>query len=389
MAMFFSDFAANLGGPTNPLYALHEQLSTQGHNIVDLVRGNVNEHGIVYPPEILQEILMRAADLARVYRPDSLGQLAAREAIAQYYGTLRIPAEQILITPGTSVSYWYCFKLLAEPGDEMLCPQPSYPLFDYIARLAGVEMTHYRLVESRQWAIDLNYVENQITSRTRAIILISPHNPTGMVADEQQLQGLAEIATRHSLAIISDEVFGEFLFGPDAFPRIAATDAPLVFTLNGFSKMFALPGMKIGWMAVTGDTALVKKSMSALELISDTFLPVNEMAQFAVPEVFNRGQNFLARYKEWVTECRTAALASLEGIAFARPRGGFYLTIPISDDEERAARSLLEKSRILVHPGYFYDISPNHLVMTFIDEPDSLPAHFAEIAVCVRSPLLS
>jgi len=158
MAMFFSDFAANLGGPTNPLYALHEQLSTQGHNIVDLVRGNVNEHGIVYPPEILQEILMRAADLARVYRPDSLGQLAAREAIAQYYGTLRIPAEQILITPGTSVSYWYCFKLLAEPGDEMLCPQPSYPLFDYIARLAGVEMTHYRLVESRQWAIDLNYV---------------------------------------------------------------------------------------------------------------------------------------------------------------------------------------------------------------------------------------
>ena len=166
----------------------------------------------------------------------------------------------------------------------MLCPQPSYPLFDYIARLAGVEMTHYRLVESRQWAIDLNYVENQITSRTRAIILISPHNPTGMVADEQQLQGLAEIATRHSLAIISDEVFGEFLFGPDAFPRIAATDAPLVFTLNGFSKMFALPGMKIGWMGVTGDTALVKKSMSALELISDTFLPVNEMAQFAVPE---------------------------------------------------------------------------------------------------------
>jgi len=183
---------------------------------VDLVRGNVNEHGIVYPPEILREILARAGDRARVYRPDSLGQWPAREAIAQYYGSLRVPPEQILITPGTSVSYWYCFKLLAERGDEMLCPQPSYPLFDYIARLAGVEMTHYRLVESRQWAIDLDYLENQITVRTRAIILISPHNPTGMVADEEQLRGLAEIAARHSLPIISDEVFGEFLFGRDA-----------------------------------------------------------------------------------------------------------------------------------------------------------------------------
>ena len=370
MAMFFSDFATNFGGSKNPLYALHEQLRTEGHRIVDLVRGNVNEHGIVYPPEILQEILMKSADRARVYRPDSLGQLAAREAIAQYYATLRVAPEQILITPGTSVSYWYCFKLLAEAGDEMLCPQPSYPLFDYIARLAGVEMTHYRLVESRHWAIDLDYLENQITSRTRAIILISPHNPTGMVADAQQLRGLAEIATRHSLAIISDEVFCEFLFGPDAFPRIANTDPPLVFTLNGFSKMFALPGMKIVWMAVTGDPALVGKSMSALELMSDTFLPVNEIAQSAAPEVFSRGQDFLDRYKKWISECRAAALARLEGIALAPPRGGFYLTIPIAHDEERAARSLLERNRILVHPGYFYDISPDHLVMIFIDDPD-------------------
>src|SRR5438876_1179847 len=280
MAMFFSDFASNLGGPKNPLYVLHERLKTEGHPMVDLVRGNVNEHGIVYPPEILREILAGAGDRARVYRPDSLGQWPAREAIAQYYGSLRVPPEQILITPGTSVSYWYCFKLLAERGDEMLCPQPSYPLFDYIARLAGVEMTHYRLVESRQWAIDLDYLENQITVRTRAIILISRHNPTGMVADEEQLRGLAEIATRHSLPIISDEVFGEFLFGRDAFPRIATTDAPLVFTLNGLSKMFALPGMKIGWMAVTGDAGLVRKSMARLDLISVRLLPVNEICPF-------------------------------------------------------------------------------------------------------------
>src|SRR6266581_4195230 len=300
MEMFFSDVAANLGGPKNPLYLLHDRLKTEGVDIVDLVRGNVNEHGILYPPDELDEILKHAAEAARVYRPDSLGQRPAREAIAQYYGGLNISPDQIVVTPGTSVSYWYCFKLLAEPGDEILCPHPSYPLFDYIARLAGVRMRHYRLLESWDWAIDLDYLESQITESTRAIILISPHNPTGMVAGELQLRGLAEIAARHTIPIISDEVFNEFLFGPGSFPRIAATGAPLVFTLNGFSKMFALPGMKIGWMAASGDEALVKKSMAALALISDTFLPVNEIAQFAVPEIFRRGAQFLNEYRDWV-----------------------------------------------------------------------------------------
>src|SRR5262245_14794374 len=205
MEMFFSDFAANLGGPKNPLYVLHDRLKTEGAKVTDLVRGNVNEHGIVFPPEILEDILKRASEAARIYRPDSLGQATAREAIAQYYSEVGISPGRIVMTPGTSVSYWYCFKLLTEPGDEILCPQPSYPLFDYIARLAGVYMRHYRLLESRDWAIDLDYLESQITEGTRAIIVISPHNPTGMVAAEDQLRSLAEIASRHALPIISDE----------------------------------------------------------------------------------------------------------------------------------------------------------------------------------------
>src|SRR6185436_5123892 len=122
----------------------------------------------------------------------------ARKAISEYYNE-RIAADQIVITPGTSVSYWYCFKLLAEPGDEILTPQPSYPLFDYIAKLCGVNLRHYRLREDRGWAIDLNHLEDQITTRTRAIVLISPHNPTRMVAGEAELHGLADIASRHNL----------------------------------------------------------------------------------------------------------------------------------------------------------------------------------------------
>jgi aspartate/methionine/tyrosine aminotransferase len=386
MEVFFSDFAANLGGPKNPLYQLHDRLKAEGAKVTDLVRGNVNEHGIVYPPDLLGEILQEAARAARVYRPDSLGQRPAREAIAAYYDGLKISPDQIVLTPGTSVSYWYCFKLLTENGDEILCPQPSYPLFDYIARLAGVYMRHYRLDESRDWAIDLDHLENQITSGTRAIILISPHNPTGMVAGEEQLRGVAEIATRHALPVISDEVFSEFLFGPDSFPRVAATAAPLVFTLNGFSKMFALPGMKIGWMAISGADALVKKSVAALELISDTFLPVNEIAQSAVPEIFRSGAGFLKDYKEWVQRCRSAAVTGLKGIRFVEPKGGFYVTVPIAGDEEEAAARLLEREGILVHPGYFYDITPDHLVMTFIDEPELVAQHFEKISrVCRNS----
>jgi aspartate/methionine/tyrosine aminotransferase len=381
--MFFSEFAENLGGPRNSLYLLHEKLKAEGRPIADLVRGNVNEHGIIYPPDKLKEILIEAAEAARVYRPDSFGQHAAREAVARYYGAPNLTAGQIVITPGTSISYWYAFKLLAEPGNQILCPRPSYPLFDYIGRLCGVELTHYRLDEDKEWSIDVDHLESQITSGTRAIVIISPHNPTGMVASKDQLESLARIAARHSLPIISDEVFSEFLFQAPPFPRSSETTAPLVITLNGLSKMYALPGMTIGWMAITGDEALVKRSLDALELISDTFLPVNEIAQFAIPGIFRHGRPFLTNYISWITQCRDNAIAALEGASFHPPAGGFYVTVRIPSDEEQAAALLLEKQGILVHPGYFYDIDPDHLVMTFIEDPATVRYHFERIRALI------
>ena len=151
--------------------------------------------------------------------------------------------------------------------------------------------------------------------------------------------------------------------------------------------MFALPGMKIGWIGLTGDPELVAKSLSALELISDTFLPVNEIAQFAVPQLFEQGREFLSDYRKWIATCRSTAMAALAGCTFAEPRGGFYITLPIPDDEEKSAARLLGEAHLLVHPGYFYDIRPDHLVMTFIHEPSVIDEAFRKIAKSCRGGL--
>ncbi len=372
--MRFSDLTIDFPNSRNRLYLRRGEVAARGEAIVDLVRGNVNDHGIVYPEHTLGKVLLDATDRATTYTPDPLGQSRARAAIAAYHAPLEIGTDRILLTPGTSIAYWYCFKLLSEPGDDVLCPAPSYPLFDYIAKLSGTNIRNYRLREENDWAIDLDYLEDQITTRTRAIILISPHNPTGMIADAAQVAGLGEIAERHALPIVSDEVFNEFVFEGPPLPRPAGGNAPLVFTLNGFSKMFALPGIKIGWMAVSGDDSLAKKAMTTLELISDTFLPVNEIAQFSVTGIFEGGQEFLKTYKERVAECRAIALSSLAGSSLVPPRGGFYLVLPYDRDidEEDLAIELLDEEKLLVHPGYFYDIEGRHLVLTFIHDPDTL-----------------
>jgi hypothetical protein len=272
------------------------------------------------------------------------------------------------------VSYWYAFKLLCDAGDHVLCPQPSYPLFEYIARLAGIGIRTYRLDEANGWAIDIDHLERQITRHTRAIVLISPHNPTGMVASREQVEHLTQVAARHRLPIVSDEVFREFLADGVEHARPARSEAPLVFTLNGFSKMFALPGLKVGWMAVSGDAALVDRSVKTLELIADTFLPVSEPAQFAVPLLFEKGRPFLDEYRRSMRDRMTAALAALGKAAGVPPRGGFHIVVPVRREagEEDLALEVLDDENILVHPGYFYDVEGTHVVLALVREPATL-----------------
>lgn len=378
MSIRLSRLASAFHAETNPLYRERVQRLARGLPVVDLVSGNVTEQGITFPSDVLQAVLADAASSAQTYRPAPLGQLHAREAISAYYRAqgVDVPAAQIVLTPGTSLAYWYAFSLFCDPGDEVLTPRPSYPLFDDIATLANVRVTAYRLDETRGWAVDLADVVAAITDRTRAIVLISPHNPTGAVATREEIQGLAAVARDRGLPIIADEVFSEFLSGLDALPRPAATDAPLVVTLNGVSKMFALPGMKLGWMALTGASSDVARSLGALERMSDAFLPVNEIAQAATPRILTDGRAFLGRYRSAIESRGRDALAIIRAsprVSLVVPRGGFYASLRVDSawDDETLALHILRTSGVLVHPGFFYDLDPTHIVLSLVSAPET------------------
>jgi alanine-synthesizing transaminase len=381
----FSDISLKLHAESNNLYNLRDELKGQGHAIQDLISGNINDFGYIFPQNLIEEILIRGSRNCRIYHPDSFGQLSAREAISDFYnqtGSTIDPAN-ILITPGSSLSYWYCFKLLANEGDEFLCPCPSYPLFDYIALISGVKLTSYRMLETDNWAIDLEHLEANITTRTRAIVLISPHNPTGHVSSAEEIAGLADIACRHNLPIISDEVFSEFLIQPGILPRPTGSPAPLVFTLNGFSKMFALPGIKFGWMAVSGEPVQVRQAMRMLELISDTFLPVSEIAQASALEFFQLGNAVRFEFAMRIRECwnlTEKCLAGTDCCSYVKPQGGFYIALRLNAlDEEQTAKKILKENHLLVHPGYFYDMTPHHLVLSFVQKTETIRDAFPKL----------
>ncbi len=391
MEPMFSSIASKFRGEGNPLYRLRDELQSEGLVIRDLISGNINEHGLVFPQDILEDILIRSARLCRIFRPDSLGHRRAREAVSEYYRDrgVTIGPESILITTGTSLSYWYCFKLLADEGDEILCPCPSYPLFDYIAMLSGVQLISYQLDEARDWSIDIEQLESCISTKTRALVLISPHNPTGHVSSSEEVNQLAEVAVRHDLAIISDEVFSEYLLEGKFLPRPAVSPVPLVFTLNGFSKTFALPGLKFGWMLVSGAPEKVRHAMSILELISDTFLPVNEIVQAAAPDIFRHGKLVSGEFGQRIRErwnVMEALLAPSPHFSYTRPEGGFYVTLRlVRRHEERVAEAILRQNHCIVHPGYFYDMRPDHLVLSFVQKPEAIGSLIPKLLKTIES----
>ncbi len=356
-----------------------ERRKRAGLPLLDLVNTSVQRSGFEFDQTLLAECMAQAVVAARYYAPDPQGNIKTREAIAAYHGG--VAPSDIVLTPGSSLGYYYAFRLLTNPGDEVLCPCPTYPLFDDLAFLAGVRVRRYYLsgATGGPWRFDAHDLEFQITPHTRALVLVSPHNPTGMVIGKDEMAAIANIAARHRLPIIFDEVFREFTHIPDLHVyRPSEFDVPLCLTLNGFSKMFSLPGMKIGWIVAEGRDAELKKSfINALTYTSDTFLPVQETAQAAAQLLLARGMECCRRaavlYTQRSREMCEHWLSC--GWRVAAPEAGPYLildsngALPTERAELEFVLRLIDERGLIFHPGHFYSLPVGALVCTAIAPP--------------------
>jgi aspartate/methionine/tyrosine aminotransferase len=364
--------------PPAPLAAELAALSAAGRAPLDLVTANPHEQDLVFPPELLDAAVNAALAATAVYRPDPLGMPAARQAVAAYYrrrGVAVDPA-RVVLAPGTSQAYFYALRLLADPGQEVLVSSPGYPLFDDLCAVADVGLRQYHLAhEDGRWRPDVDEIAFQCTSRTRAVMVVSPHNPTGAMFSAADYAALADLCRRRGLALVVDEVFCECL-DPEAGPFVRPDPAafPLLLTLGGVSKMLSLPGWKLGWMTVDGDADRVVPFLRAVEHLSDTFLPMPDLSQAMLPALLEAGEaSVIAELAAAYDRRRRAALTALGEAGFAADRcpAGVYLCVGLPGavrpgrDDEAFARRALHEAGVHVHPGYYYSL-PAHWVMTCV-----------------------
>ena len=366
----------------NALSVALDRARGDGGELLDLTVANPTRAGIPYAHE---EILRALGDArALEYAPEPFGIASAREAVARAVGEhgRAIDPSRVMLTASTSEAYSFLFKLLCDPGDELLVPQPSYPLFEHLATFESVRLVPYALAYDGAWHVDLPSVTRAIGPRTRAVLVVSPNNPTGSYLKKDELRALAATG----LPIVSDEVFARYPLREDATRAGSALDAAdeasLVFAMGGLSKLAALPQMKLAWTLVAGREArIVNDALARLELIADSFLSVSAPVQHALPVLLST-----CHVAESAIRARTRAnLATLRALHASAGRsatildceGGWYATLrlPHTKSEEAWALDLLAKDRVYVHPGHFFDFASEAYVVVSMLTPE---AEFAE-----------
>jgi hypothetical protein len=349
---------------TNRLSKMLEAKRASGIQVLDLAESNPTHAGFDYPKTEILETLSKPALLR--YEPDPRGLLAARQAVADYYQSRGevVSADSLHLTASTSEGYAYLFKLLANPGDEVLVPQPSYPLFDFLAALESVQVARYPLKYDDEigWQINLEALVNIITTKTKAIILVNPNNPTGSFIKKDELAKLNELCAEHDLALIVDEVFSDYGYGDDArrMRSLAGNREALTFVLSGLSKICGLPQMKLGWIHLKGPPVLVAEAQERLDFIADTYLSVSTPVQHAAAELLSLRQAMQSQMIKRVLRndkyLRTCS-AELPFCQVLKLEGGWYAIMEIAGafSDEDFCLSLLEEDNALIHPGYFFD----------------------------------
>lgn len=375
----------------NALSILLETKRRAGEHILDLTESNPMHCGFSHDPALLRSL---AFTQSYTYEPDPRGLISARRAIADFYSGkgFSINPDNIFLTASTSEAYSYLFRLLCDPGHSVLVPKPSYPLFDYLCRLNDVEATFYRLRYNDGWYVDFDSLQDALNPSTQAILLVYPNNPTGSFIKRNEREKLLAIARQHELAVIADEVFGEFpLVGTgDQCGSFAAEESNLVFTLNGISKMLGLPQMKLAWITISGSAGEVGDAAGRLEIISDTYLSVGTPVQQALPELLLKGQEVtkqIARRLE--KNFDTLRSHTAEGpISLFVSDGGWnaILRLPnIFSDDAWAAR-MLKQSNVFVHPGHFFEIEQDScIVVSLLPEEGEFSEGLSRLHQCVQA----
>ena len=370
----------------NRLSTMVEAARAEGRPLVDLTASNPTQAGFEYPADLLAPL---ADARALRYDPQPLGHLETRRAVARDYERrgAQVPADRIVLTASTSEAYSVLFKLLADAGDEVLVPRPSYPLFEHLTRLDVVAAHPYDLEYHGVWSIDIASVERAITPRTRALLLVTPNNPTGSFVTPDELDRLAALCAPKDIAIIADEVFADYELEPGAATaagRAAARRDVLTFSLGGLSKSAGLPQVKLGWIAVSGPDALVASAIERLELVCDTYLSVSTPVQMAAPALFLASAGIRSQIAARTLANYRALQSSIAGVRscrLLRSDGGWsaVLQVPSLEPEEDLVLRLLDGG-VLVQPGYFFDFSrESFLVVSLITPPAVLADGIARI----------
>src|SRR5262249_30672360 len=355
--MFASRTDWNLG-PNRLAQALERQKSS-GRSLLDLAASNPTECGFKYDASAIVRALCHPASLQ--YHPDPRGLRSARLAVSEYYAArgTDVGVDDILLTVSTSEAYSFVFRLLCNPGDELLIPAPSYPLFDFLAEVNDVKLARYPLFYDHGWHIDRHALEQAVTPRTRGIIVVHPNNPTGHYTKPEEIASLNRLCTAGKMAVIADEVFLDFALAGPAQPSFAGNPGALTFTMSGISKISGLPQLKFAWLAVSGPDDQRREALARLELISDTYLSMNAPIQLAAPALLHQRMGF---QQQLVARVRTN-LAQLDSQLATRKQatrldveGGWYavLRVPATPNDGDLAIHLLANYNGHVTPGHFY-----------------------------------
>jgi len=391
--MFSSRLPAELA--PNALSRAVERARRSGNPILDLTETNPTTVGLPYPADLLDCLADRRSG---IYRPDALGMVEARRAIASDYAArgVAVDATRVVLTASTSEAYAILFKLLTDPGDAVLVPQPSYPLFELLTRLDGVDAAAYRLQRADDWAIDRDSVMRAVTSRTRAILVVSPNNPTGSMLRADDRDWLVATAREHDLALVSDEVFADYPISPrPEATSLLGEHRVLTFTLGGLSKSVGLPQVKLAWIVVSGPDALVAHAVDRLGLIADSYLSVSTPVQTAASRLLERGRAvrdaIAIRIRRNLDQLRSVARTQ-PLVTVLSPEGGWsaVVRVPATETEEALVLRLLDDAGVLVHPGYFFDFPEEaFLVLSLLPPPDVFDEATRRIAATVQRAWVS